>query len=372
MKNDKITEIKKASFFKRIVAIIMDGALAIFIMFGLIALVFYPIANKSFKYTENRANLMLYQVASKLVVCHGTDENGNEKIYDLAELGSAPSDAQYSVVSQFQNKDDDFYISRVKYYYLNYKTGVNVEYPSDQDPENYKAPNYQELIEGKTRSEYYTEEWFAQKLSDPSFSISNLISEAIMDLSNEDFYASKERSVRLTGYFLVLPAFFISFSAFFIVIPLCFKNGETLGKKTLHLALINTNGYAVQKRQIVLRQIFLLLGTAICCFMIGRIGVGSIAILGIAVVIYYVATLISKEKRSLADFLAYTLLVDATKSVWFDNAVEEKTQYQTIEENMEKYRQNKVENPHILQVGSEVVNEDAKRELEEENRKKEK
>jgi hypothetical protein len=65
------------------------------------------------------------------------------------------------------------------------------------------------------------------------------------------------------------------------MIPLIFKNGETLGKKVLHLAFINTEGYAVQKKQIVLRQLFLFIMTGMCCFMIGRIGVGSLAILGL-------------------------------------------------------------------------------------------
>lgn len=369
--NEELTQIVKASFFKRIIAFIMDGALAIFIMFGFIAGVFYPIANKAFKYTENRANLMLYQVASKLVVCHGNDENGNDKVYDLSYLGEAPSDAKYVTLSTFGGQDDEFYINRVKYYYLNYKTGVNVEHPENANVEDYKAPNYQELIDGKARSEYYTEDWFNQKVAD-SGSIANLISDAIVDLCNEEFYSKKETSVRLTGYFLVFPAYILSFSIFFIIIPLIFKNGETLGKKTLHLSFINSQGYAVLRKQIVLRQLFMFLMTSFVCFMIGRIGVGSLAFLGIGIVIYYVATVISKEKRSPADYLAMTLLVDANKSVWFTNAKVEQEKEEILEKNMEKYHQNKVEDPHVIQVGGTIVNEEIKREVEEENKNQEK
>lgn len=368
--NSELTQIKNASFFKRIIAFIMDGALFAFIMFGFMAACFYPIANKAFKYTENRANLMLYQVASKLVVTKGTDENGNEKFFELTELNQAPSDATYPSLGEINGQEDEFYVNRVKYYYLNYKTGVNVEYPANANPEDYKAPNYLDPIDGKARSEYYTEEWFAKQV-ESSESVSNLISNAIVDLCNEEFYAKKSTSVRLTGYFLVLPAFFLSFSIFFIAIPLIFKNGETLGKKTMHLAFINSQSYAVQRKQIVLRQIFMLLMTSIICFMIGRIGVGSLAFLGIGIVIYYVATVINKEKKSPADLLAMTLLVDANKSVWFENAKVEQEKEEILEKNMEKYQQNKVENPHVIQVGGTIVNEEVKKEFLEENKDKE-
>ena len=371
MKNSELTQIKNASFFKRIIAFIMDGALFAFIMFGFIAAIFYPIANKAFKYTENRANLMLYQVASKLVVCRGTDENGEEKLYELSELDQAPEKVDYPSLGEINGKEDEFYINHVKYYYLNYKTGVNVEYPTNANPEDYKAPNYQELIDGKPRTEYYTEEWFNTQVAS-SESIAALISNAITDLCNEEFYAKKSTSIKLTGYFLVLPAFFLSFSILYIAIPLIFKNGETLGKKTLHLSFINSQGYAVQRKQIVLRQTFLLLLTTFVCFMVGRVGLGSLAFLGIGTVVYYVATVISKEKRSPADYLAMTLLVDANKSVWFTNATVEQEKEEILEKNMEKYHQNKTQDPHIIQVGGTIVNEDIKREIEEENKNSEK
>ena len=368
MKSNELTQITNANIFKRIIAFIMDGALFAFIMFGLIAACFYPISNKSFKYSQNRADLMLYQVSSKLVVCKGKDENGNEKFFDLSELDQAPSDATYPSIGEVNGQEDEFYINRVKYYYLNYKTGVNVEYPASANPEDYKAPNYQELIDGKARSEYYTEEWFLKKVEDSQNKVATLISDAISDLCNEEFYATKETKVRLTGYFLVLPPFFISFSIFFIIIPLIFKNGETLGKKSLHLSFINIKNYAVRKRQIVYRQFFLLILTSILCFVIGRIGVGSLAFLGIGIVVYYVATILSKQKRSLADFLAMTLLVDANKSVWFENATVEQEKEDTFQKNMEQYHENNTLDSHVIQVGGTIVNEDVKREVEEENK----
>ena len=367
--NSELTQIKNASFFKRIIAFIMDGVLAIFIMIGFIALVFLPISNKAFKYKENQADYLLYELASNLVVVSAVDEEGNQKIYSINELDTVPSNCNYLLISEVNGYEDEFYINHVKYYYLNYKTGVNVEYPENANPEDYKAPNYQELIEGKTRSEYYTEEWFNEQVTS-SGSISNLITTALNDLSNEDYFISKLHSIRLTKYFIYFPAFFLSFSVFFIVIPLCFKNGETLAKKTLHLSFINNAGYAVLKKQIVLRQLFLFIINAMIVFMYVRVGAVALAFLGIGIVIYYVATVINKEKKSPADLLAMTLLVDANKSVWFKNAKVEQEKEEILEKNMENYQKNKVENPHVIQVGGTIVNEEIKKEIEEENNKK--
>ncbi len=371
MKNNELTQIVKASFFKRIIAFIMDSALFIFIMIGFVSLVFLPISNKAFKYSENQADYLLYELASNLVVASGVDEEGNAKIYSINELDAVPSNVNYLLLNEVNDQEDEFYINHIKYYYLNYKTGVNVECPTNANPEDYKAPNYQELIEGKPRSEYYTEEWFNEQVAS-SGSISSLITTALQDLASEDYFLAKVKSIRLTKYFYYFCSYILSFSIFFIVIPLCFKNGETLGKKTLHLSFINSAGYAVLKKQIVFRQLFLFILNGMAIFMFARVGAVSLAFLGIGVIIYYVATAISKEKKSPADFLAMTLLVDANKSVWFTNASVEQEKEEILEKNMEKYHQNKVEDPHVIQVGGTIVNEDIKREIEEKNKNKEK
>ena len=66
-----------------------------------------------------------------------------------------------------------------------------------------------------------------------------------------------------------------------------------------------------------------------------------------------------------------TLLVDANKSVWFENAKVEQEKEEILEKNMEKYQQNKVENPNVIQVGGTIVNEEVKKEFLEENKDKE-
>ena len=367
----ELTQISKGSFFKRIIAFIMDGAIALFIMFGLMALVFNPIAEKTMGFSAKKANQLRYEIASKFAICTDEDENGNQIIYDVKDLDKASEHAQYLLLTEFEDKDEDFYLSRIKYYYLNYKTGINVECPASSKPEDFRAPNYEELIDGKSPSEFYTEEWFNAKRATFT-SVMDFAVEAMNDLASQEYFVTNNQSIKLIQLFVIIPPYLISFGVFFILIPLCFKNGETLGKKTLHLAFISYDGYQVKKRQIVSRQLLMFLLVGVVCFIIARIGLGSIALLGLGILIYYVATFISKDKRSPADYFAFTVLIDNNKSVWFSDPHEEEKKNNELAKNMEKYRKNKVENKNLLQVGSTIVNEDVKKELEEEKKKNKK
>ena len=94
------------------------------------------------------------------------------------------------------------------------------------------------------------------------------------------------------------------------------------------------------------------------------------ATLGIGVFIYFVATFISKTKRSFLDYLCYTYLIDTKTSVWFDSPEAEEKAEQELDAKMEKY-QSKVEpDKNLIQVGTTIVNEQVKKELEEEKSKK--
>ena len=361
----ELRQINQASFAKRILAVIMDGAVTIFIMFAFMIFVFLPIANKGFHYEEKVAEGYQYQLASGLFVYYDVDENGGVNAYSLKDLDKTSDDTQFSIISSIE-ADDSFYIDHVKYYFLNYKTGIGVEYPEGANVEAFKAPNYKEEIDGKLPSEIYTLDWFNQKVEELK-DTQDLMNFAFEDLSTQSFYVENSKQLKAIQSFIIFPSVFLSFSIFFIIIPLCFKNGETLGKKVMHIALINKSGFAVQKRQIVFRQTILLLYVFFCSFIIG-VGLTSFATLFLGVFIYFLATIISKSHRSFADYAAYTLEIDTLTSVWFTDALEEGAKDEEIKENIKKYKKNKVENKNIIQVGSTIVNEDIKREIEEQNK----
>ena len=366
MRNE-LKQINNAHFAKRILAVIMDAAFAVFTMFMLIAFIFTPIANKGLKYSEKIAKRLQYQLASGLFAYYEVDENGNKKLYEIKDLEKVNEDTKYALIYDLDVEDKSIFIDHAKYYFLHYKTGdVEGYIPETAKAEDYRAPNYLELIDGKSPKEIYTNEWFESKVGELK-TPEAVMEFAVKDMSEQRYYLDTNKAIKGVQIFLILPPFVLSFSIFFIVIPLCFKNGETIGKKTMSLALINKDGYDVKKRQIVFRQIILLLYVSLSTFVIG-IGLTSFATLGVGVLIYFVAAIIPKSHRSFADFAAYTLLVDARTSVWFKDALEEHAKDTEIEENIEKYKKNKVENKNIIQVGSTIVNEDIKREIEEQNK----
>lgn len=359
----------EANFAKRLLAVIMDAALAIFIMFGFASLVFTPIANKAFHYSEKMASGTRYQIATKLYLYYDLDDNKNPIIYDISDLNKASSNASIMMLTNYESDDIEFYRSRLKYYYLNYKTGQNIETPESGKVEDYRAPNYEELIDGKSPSELYTEEWFNSNFGEISDieTIKNAVLDATKDFYYSSYFIKLNKDIKKIQVFIIMPSFVIAFSIFFIVIPLCFKNGETLAKKFLHIGFVTKDGYRVLKRQIVLRQSVLLVYVFLCSFVIG-VGLTSFATLGVGVFIYFLATFISKTKRSPVDYLSYVYLVDTVKSVYFKDEYEEHEKEEKLAENMKHYHENTLndEDKHIIQVGGEIVNKDLKKEIEEE------
>lgn len=366
MKNE-LKQINNAHFAKRILAVIMDAAVTIFSMFLLLIFVFVPIADKTMHYSEKIATRLQYQVASGLFVYYEVDEEENVTVYELKDLDQITNDSKYDLIYNLETEDENFYFDHVRYYFLHYKTGdVEGYLPAEGKAEDFRAPNYQELIDGKSPLEIYTQDWWEAKLAELK-TPQAVMEYAFNDMAGQDYYLKTNKEIKAVQIFIILPPFVLSFSIFFIVIPLILKNGETLGKKTMHIALINKDGYNVRKRQVVFRQVLLLLYVAFSSFVVG-IGFTSFATLGIGVLIYFIAAFIIKSHRSLMDLAAYTLEVDAKTSVWFKDALEETAKDQEIEENIEKYKKNKIENKNVIQVGSTIVNEDIKREIEEQNK----
>lgn len=378
MKNS-IRSIKEGNIAKRILVLLMDAVIFAFVMFCLIAWCTVPIANSAFGYNTKQAQGTNYQLNSRLYICEEVDKDGNKRIIEPNQTGTIiDGDIRFTVIYDYSSEDPNFYKERIHYYYLNYKTGNNVMCPEGKNPDDYKAPDYNEKIDdGKgnliPKSEFYTEDWFNTNfggLSDIK-SLKDAGYSATKDFYYSDYYSALNKDITKIQIFIILVPFVLSFGIFFIMVPLLFKNGETLGKKFGHLGFVTKDGYSIKKRQIVLRQIALFVYVTLCTFIVG-VGITSLATLGLGVLIYFVATFISKTKRSPADYLCYTYLIDTRNSVWFDSPEEEEKNEQELDEKMAKYQAHKEPNKHLIQVGSTIIDEDIKKEVEAEKNNKQK
>ena len=376
MKNS-IRSIHEAGFGRRLVAMIMDAAIFAFSLIALALWVFTPIANSAMNYQDLGVQGLKYQVFSKLYVAEEiNEEDGSRRVVEITKFEETTGNLEYTALCYYNTDDINFYKERLHYYYCSYKTGENVDVIEGKDPEDFKAPDYNILIKDISGNEVlpkdvYTDSWFDSLIDGNTTpeQFRNLAYNACKEFSETSYYNDLNNEIKKCQLVIILPTFFISFLAFYLLVPLLFKNGETLGKKVMHVGFITKNGFEVKKRQIVFRQILLLAWVSLFSFVVG-IGLTSIAILGVGVVIYLIATVISKTKRSPIDYAAYTYLINTSKSVWFKDEEEESKKEQELEEKMSKYRHYEPDQSKLIQVGTEIVNEEVKKELEEEKLKK--
>lgn len=367
----ELRSLREANLAKRILATIMDGALFIFTFFFLATLVFTPISNKVFDVQNIEAKELSYAVNSHLYVVEQQNDEGKYEIINPNELNTARFKVEE--LTRYKDKEVSFYLERVKYYYLNFKTGVDITYPEGKDIENYRAPNFDKEIkndEGEyvMPKDYYTEAWFAQKISSITSpeEARNFAAQAIKDFSTSSYIKNIDKIIKKSQILIIVPSFVISFSIFLFVIPLIFKNGETLGKKTFQLGFVTKDGFDIKRRQIVIRQLALFLYVSIFTFAVGFEMLTCFATLSLGVAIYFVITAISKTKRSFLDCFTYVYLIDTKKSVWFHDEIEEEKFEQQVENNLSKLNEVPVENKHIIQIGNKIVDEKLKEEIKQE------
>lgn len=372
-----IRDIHEAGLGRRMIAMIMDAAVFAFVMVALALWVFTPIANNAMHYKDLGVQGLRWEVFSKLFVAEEVnEEDGTTKVVEITKFEETTGNLTYTPLYNYESEDVNFIKDRLYYYYCSYKTGENVEVIEGKDPEEFKAPNYNIYIKDNSGNDvlpkdYFTDAWFDSLIEGKTTidDYKNLAYNAVKDLREEPHFVELNKKMGNCQLVIILPPFAISFLGFYMLVPLLFRNGETFGKKVMHIGLISNNGFDVKKRQIVFRQTLLFAWVSLFSFVVG-IGLTSLAVLGVGVVIYLVATAISKKKRSPIDYAAFTYMIDTSKSVWFESAEEEARKEQELTEKMSKYRHYEPDKSKVIQIGSEIVNEDIKKELEEEKLKK--
>ena len=350
-----IRSIKQANLAKRLISVIIDGAIFAFVFMFFVTLVFSRIADKAFSYSEKGALGLTHQINSHLYVTTITEDD-KIKIINVIDINTD----QYEVRSLQDAgvEDPETYKEAVKYYYLNYKSG-NPDLPEGANVNDYVLPGYEKLPENQ-----YTEAWFNEKIAAFSSEKSELencqelANEAMEDLGKTEFFQGLKKDLNKCQIFIIILSFSCAYLIVFFAVPLLFKNGQTIGKKIFSISFVTKDGYDIKKRQIVCRQLILFLYVSIFAFLIGVELVTSMVTLMFGVAIYFVSVAISKTNRSFADYLSYTLPIDSKNSVWFHDPEEEAQKELEVKNDLKKLKKYKPKNKNIIQVGSKVVEEE--------------
>ena len=121
---------------------------------------------------------------------------------------------------------------------------------------------------------------------------------------------------------------------FYFIIPLCFKNGETIGKKVMHTCLVNKLGYQYSRLQLIPRFLFPTFLIIAIVFITG-FSFWSLLIVSATILVSYLFVIFSKNNKALHDYFAGTLVIDARESTWFKNAKEEERTQKDVDEYVE-------------------------------------
>ena len=321
------------------------GAILLVFLFGCFRFILNPVAE------PYRKKLETEQINSHL---RYKDENG--------ELQVIKDDAPFL---EYRNV--------ISYYYMNYLTGDVTEPGTGSPIADEKIKN--EAGELVSKKDYYTVEWFNRYVlqitaADPEKDSNCLFTyekvDGVYDTTKlgipKDVTLVKTSDVNKHMQSAFLSAYVSSFNELsyikdwtnksnfiyslefvlsgiiaaivtYIVFPVIFKEGRTVGKKIFKLALANKEGYRFHNHQLSMRVMPLIV---VLLSLLIPIWTDLFLLVIIPMIVFLVSfalAMASPKKAALHDFTARTIVVDDKTSIIFDNELQEE-KYLLMEDNL--------------------------------------
>ncbi len=400
--------IEQPHFMRRFLAAFMDGLLFIFLFSMIHFVVTPPIRNKITHYVDLEAETNNYQVFSHLYVYYD-----GEKVIEVKDFKDDVNEAaadHFHFINDlyvgYGGRDDiidtNYVLSHIEYFYCNFITGQNIEIPeavgtvsesyldehhfrnkyydSVLDDEGHKAKDiynvqyvYKEvfkeceyfeinsenhIVKKEGVEENTCKDYFNEGIKTSLFTSNARIEGVRSHLQSLKCYKEAYNRWGLIRTLSIIIAYVFSICVVYLLFPMIFRNGATLGKLTTGICLVNKLGYKVTRPQVLLRFLAFALEISFFSFIIGIQLFTSVLTLSVGVAILMIATLISKEKKAPHDYLAGTLVVDYKKSTFFKNANEEAEYEADMNKHLEQYKDAEVVDAHVIQIGSKVIDEE--------------
>lgn len=348
----------------RIGAAVVDFAFALVFFFAF----YFGCFNIVFSKTTTNAymsQLSTWQLKSHLV--YFDEETQETKIYS-------------------SNEDYLVYDTPVKYYYLNYLTGKDIE-----NKERDAAPNYnvEFELEDKTMvlpANYYTVSWYNYNIlginndnpdSETSSTFFTYVKDsegnydknqfgvpktkrfdkdknALVEITKTDlavyykeqyiaaynhlavqpFYMQLQTKLNFINSLSLMLAILSAGLVNYVIIPYFMKQGATLGKKIFKLGLANIAGYQFKKVMLLPRFIPFLLTVVAACLIPATTFYFSFIVVAVVFLSSFGVMMASPKKCSLHDYTGQTIVIDTKASIIFDDSLLEE-QYVMKEDDVE-------------------------------------
>ena len=193
-----------------------------------------------------------------------------------------------------------------------------------------KFDHYDDFIR-ETEAAYAQEYGIDLQISEEAF---EALSQADKQKYNDFKYAMNHNTKFMAAYTIrnnllfVIPSLsiLIGYIVSELIIPICFKNGQTLGKKAFGLGVIHTNGVRMRGQAHFIRVIIgkCLIETLVPFYFVMMMLLGKLGFLGLVMLVlmfclevFSVATM--KTRSTIHDLISDTVVVDLGSQMVFDS-----------------------------------------------------
>ena len=281
-----------ANLLKRTGAAVLDLLLWLISSLVLLSYVFGPLYDAQYGTTQLSAQFVAYQEASYL---YATDETSNQLVN--LELADVP-EAIYQYYADF--KHNKVYAPTEPAFEF------SIAWYNTEVLEVMEADTLFELVNTDINTLAILKDGVSQTDIDAFYTEAYRL--ALIDFNTYPPFSSLVNLIN--GYFLEIIGYsaLLSFIIFYILIPLLFKQGITLGKKASGLMVVTDKGYTMKWWQLPIRSLVLAATLITAIYTI----FGSL-------LLSYTLMVFTKGYRSANDFLGLTKIVDQKTSKIFDN-----------------------------------------------------
>lgn len=283
-----MNKLKPASKLHRIFAAVLDMLIAV-IFASLVSLfIINPIFVNSASY---QTNYKVYENGLLSTELYQKDENNSSKLTCVIDLLNTDGSVMFSI-----DKIDD-YDSNLISFYSNYSNEKVEEYQNTKETSN--------IYEKNELNEYVLVE--SVNINDAY----NFFSTSYINATK--YFFTQNESVNEAYYFLSLTSTYstiipigISLLLCYVLMPLVFKDGQTIAKKLFSLKVVSLKeDKQLTKGQIVLRGMFFVFVELVLSYFMYFI----------PIVISILFLLINKNHLSLHDYIGQTYVIDTLSSV---------------------------------------------------------